>query len=184
MVAEVDFKMCKMIYEGKIYGPYLRKDGRQHVVVLFNKKKITVSYPKFLVENHINRKLSLDETIDHINKDFSDNNLSNLRIINKKDHSSQDVLRIKVEFICPICEKHITYFNKRASDVISNKKRGRSGPYCSRKCAGKGGSNFDAHINVSYFNTKESAFLETERVEAIKFGEVLASNVDDNTEPS
>ena len=37
----------------KIYGPYTRKeDNRQHVIIIDGEKRRTVSYPKFLMEQH------------------------------------------------------------------------------------------------------------------------------------
>lgn len=47
----------------KIYGPYLRKDGRQHLVIVEDNKKYTISYPKWLMENHLKRKLDLRVTL-------------------------------------------------------------------------------------------------------------------------
>lgn len=73
----------------KVYGPYKRKDGRQHVIVYYEDgRQRTVSYPKFLMERHLGRELHPDkETIDHINNDFNDNRLENLRIIDRVSHS-------------------------------------------------------------------------------------------------
>jgi hypothetical protein len=42
----------------KIYGPYTRKDGRKHVIVHYDGGRIrTVSYPKWLMEQHLGREL-------------------------------------------------------------------------------------------------------------------------------
>lgn len=37
-----------MIYEGKVYGPYTRDDGRKHVIINNNGIHTTISYPKYL----------------------------------------------------------------------------------------------------------------------------------------
>ena len=38
-----------MYEDYKVYGPYKRRDGRQHVILKKDKIKITVSYPKYLM---------------------------------------------------------------------------------------------------------------------------------------
>ena len=111
------------VYDGyKVYGPYYRKDGRQHVILaevgLGRKgKRITVSYPKFLVEEHIGRKLEPDETVDHIDGNFSNNSLDNLRIVPRKDHCrSHACCRKEIVKVCVICGKEfITHNNKRVT---------------------------------------------------------------------
>ena len=41
----------------RIYGPYYRKDGRQHIVAYDGMIKRTISYPRFLLETHLGRVL-------------------------------------------------------------------------------------------------------------------------------
>ena len=68
-----------------IYGPYKRKDGRKHLVLYDTgiKSKQTVSYPKYLVEQHYRITLKDNETVDHINNDFSDDSLENLQVLDR-----------------------------------------------------------------------------------------------------
>lgn len=48
-----------------IYGPYTsKKDGRKRIVVKYeNGIKKTISYPKYLMELHINKYLDEDDTM-------------------------------------------------------------------------------------------------------------------------
>lgn len=90
----------------KVYGPYTRKDGRQIVVLkepgVENRR--TVSYPKYIVECKIGRYLSEDETVDHIDGDFLNNDYSNLRIIPRSEHCRSHVYRkVKQKRVCPVC---------------------------------------------------------------------------------
>ena len=58
-----------MVYENcRFYGPYLnKKDNRLRCIVVFpDRVKRTISYPKYLMEVHLDRYLEEDETIDHI----------------------------------------------------------------------------------------------------------------------
>lgn len=118
----------------KIYGPYTGKDGRQRVIIhQENGKKRTVSYPKFLVESLIGRQLLDDETIDHIDGNFSNNVLSNLRIVYRKQHCYEDAIRIKPEIytrVCVMCGKEIEYDTSKRVQRIN---------FCSRQCSGKYG---------------------------------------------
>lgn len=122
----------------KIYGPYTRKDNRQHVCIIYTDgTRKTKSYPRFLLETHLNRELTKEETVDHINNDFTDNRIDNLQILTLQENilkQHQLNPRKTVTFICPNCNKEAT---KWESDVKHNKKCGKSGPFCSRKCAGQ-----------------------------------------------
>lgn len=49
-----------------IYGPYARSDGRKHMILIDeNGFRTTISYPKYLMEQYLGRKLADDETVDH-----------------------------------------------------------------------------------------------------------------------
>ena len=123
----------------KVYGPYTRKDGRQQVVLVHeNSRKQTMSYPKYLMEQHLKRALLGSETVDHINNDFTDNRIENLQILTRAENAAKEMRRPErakkfYEFTCPMCG---TFAVKPLNFVKANKSKGRAGPFCSRKCAG------------------------------------------------
>jgi hypothetical protein len=132
----------------RIYGPYSRRDGRKHMVYVLpdkdgiyrkHSKKSTVSYPKWLMEQELGRILDPDlETIDHKDRDFTNNNLDNFRIIERSKHAKDDAKRLaSIEFICFWCKNKFIDNNPRHR--IYNKNRGKKGPFCSKSCAGKYG---------------------------------------------
>lgn len=126
-----------MVYENcKIYGPYISKDGRSRISVTFsNGFKCTVSYPKYLMECHLNRYLGKDETVDHIDCDFTNNALDNLQVLPRAEHARKDAVKaLPLECVCACGRKFIA---KNRRDVFNNRKKGKSGPYCSRTCAGR-----------------------------------------------
>ena len=122
----------------KVHGPYKRKqDGRQIVIIIENNgKRRTVSYPKWIMEMQLGRKLDPDlETVDHIDSNFENNSIENLRIVPRKEHSGDDTRRVKlVKFTCAWCDKEF----ERSPRLIRDKaKKNKAGPFCSRSCAGK-----------------------------------------------
>lgn len=127
------------VYEGyTCYGPYIRKDGRSHVVLInrnsTNRTRITVSYPKYLVECYLNRYLTENETVDHIDGNFSNNSLSNLRVVDRALHAKSHTAH-KKEFVkrCVICN---TEFVTKNNYLITC-----SSPQCRGKCAHINGYN-------------------------------------------
>lgn len=122
----------------KVYGPYERKDRRKHVIIVHDDgRKQTKSYPKYLLEQHIGRELLLNETADHIDNDKTNNDITNLQILTRKDNSKKAMnLRPRkvYKFVCPCCGNAA---EKYLNQVLANWKKGKAGPYCSRRCAGK-----------------------------------------------
>lgn len=123
----------------KIYGPYRRPDGRQHVIIINNGKRRTVSYPKWLMEQELGRELHpYLETIDHIDGNFTNNDLSNLRVIERKQHINEDRKRVKaVVTACIGCKTELI---RSASQLNRNARLGKAGPFC-KPCAGTYGAN-------------------------------------------
>ena len=122
----------------KVFGPYKRQiDGRQIVIIKNDDGSYrTVSYPKYLVEKNLGRPLHPDEeTVDHIDSNKDNNNLDNLRIVPRQQHSGDDTRRVKlVSFDCAMCNQK---FERSPRLVRDKSKKGRSGPFCSRQCAGR-----------------------------------------------
>lgn len=130
-----NIKKAKLKYK-KVFGPYEKKDGRKIVIVIeTNGKRRTVSYPKWILENHLGRKLKIDETVDHWDSDFNNNDIDNLKILPRDVHSANDTRRVKlIDLECDWCKKSF----KRSPRLLRDKsKKGVSGKFCSKSCAGK-----------------------------------------------
>lgn len=125
----------------KVYGPYTRADGRKHIIYYdFNNIRRTQSYPRYLMEQKLNRKLNSSEHIDHINGDHTDDRIENLQILSQKENNQKSMIETNREakyhdFICPICSKksRILLRNYKRNQIT----KGHSGPYCSKSCTGK-----------------------------------------------
>lgn len=120
----------------KVYGPYLRKDGRKHVVHYDGETRRTQSYPRYLMEQHLGRELLEDETVDHINGDFTDDRIENFQLLSRAEHTRKDTKPAEIgTFDCEWCgdEFEMPMRQYRGNQVV----KGKAGPYCSRSCAGK-----------------------------------------------
>lgn len=119
----------------KVYGPYTRKDGRKHIILYDGINRTTISYPKYLMEQHLGRKLEDWETVDHINEDFTDDRIENLQILSRADNIRKSIVPEElINITCGWCSKITT---KKAKDVRGNEKKGYLIHYCDRSCAGK-----------------------------------------------
>lgn len=126
----------------KVYGPYVHKTGqlkgRKYVTIHCDGKKTSMLYSRYIMEQKIGRKLEYDETVDHIDEDFTNDDISNLKIETRSDNAKKSArLRRKIsyiEFICPECKQPS---KKEERYVKHNRSMGKAGPFCSRSCAGK-----------------------------------------------
>ena len=132
-----------------VLGPYLRKDGRKHVVLnnsLLPKgapgKLKTISYPKALIEIEKNSTLLTNETVDHIDCDFTNNDLSNLRVLPRNIHCKQDAIRYNDTTVnCLYCGAIIELTGPQVKTLVSNAHRGKVGPFCGKTCSGRYGKD-------------------------------------------
>ncbi len=147
------------------------------------KKSTSISYPKYLMEKYLNRKLLENETVDHIDRNPLNNNLSNLRIIDRKKHAKEDALRNKDVIVkCSYCRKEFIIKGDKIRYRIRPDKL-NTGYFCSRTCSGKYGTDIqngrivpkqvEDIIPERYCYKNLSAQREISDVELRKFGEVL-----------
>lgn len=126
-----------MLTYSKVYGPYLRKDGRKHVILrLTNGKLRTISYPKWLLMQ-AGTVFKKDDTVDHEDADFKNDDYINLRVLPRAINSSIAHNRIdKVEVKCIKCDCVLL---RDARALHHNAILGKAGPFC-KKCGGSYGA--------------------------------------------
>lgn len=143
----------------KVYGPYRRQDGRQIVIIKNDDgSSRTVSWPKHIMEKHLGRPLDPNsETVDHLDFNKDNNDLSNLRIVPRDEHSADDTRRVKnIKLNCSFCKKEF----ERSPRLIRDKsKKGVGGQFCSRQCAGR----YSRQLQLGLIDKMESpAYVESE----------------------
>lgn len=120
----------------KVYGPYTRKsDGREVVrLKLTNGKFKMKSYARYLKEIELGRELDRnEETVDHKNRNHTDNEAENLQILTRVENAAKSALRREdVKDNCVYCGTEFTLTKSQ----VRNSSRRQAGPFCSRKCTG------------------------------------------------
>ncbi|WP_298752123.1 HNH endonuclease [uncultured Arcobacter sp.] len=135
----------------KVYGVHTRKDGRQ--TILLNKSYMskhdkgrnkTISYPKAIMEVHLNKKLDKNETVDHIDKNPLNNDISNLQVLTLSEHGKLDCKRRKPIFLlCDYCGKE---FQATVNQIINRNTGRKLASCCSRSCSGKYGKEIQMGV--------------------------------------
>lgn len=89
---------------------------------------------RIVMENYLNRVLTKDEVVHHINEDKKDNRIENLVVMDKKEHVKHHMEYKKrtIYLKCPWCEKSFT--RTRNKTYLLN---GTRYTCCSRRCSGK-----------------------------------------------
>jgi hypothetical protein len=125
----------------KVYGPYTRKDGRKHVILKSSNFRKTISYPRYLMEQHIGRSLTDEETVDHINGDFTDDRIENLQILTREQNSAkqfEDNPELRAKYVTLECHYCGNIFQRRESRYREGLGKNKNqGFFCSRSCQGK-----------------------------------------------
>lgn len=176
--------MEKVYKNCKYTGPYCNSEGRLFINIDKFGKRTTLSYPKYIVEVAINRYLTEEETVHHIDGNPLNNNLENLAILARKEHSKLDSLKRKsIVTQCKWCNCNFLIEGSK----LRYRERGKAGPFCSRSCSGKYGKS----IQLGKPKKNTSNFLKVyvkERYtgnsinEELNIGEALTHNGDGNTE--
>ncbi len=128
----------------KLYGPYIGQAGRRHVIWYDTetKKRKTQSYARYLVEQYLGRELLPGEHVDHIDGDRTHDVISNLQVLTQAENNRKAVVEQgrsakKHQFTCPACGEpgEVLLRSYKRNQI----KLGKSGPYCSKSCAGMAG---------------------------------------------
>ncbi len=128
----------------KVYGPYTdRNNDNRQIILLYGANGIrrTLSWPRAMMEVKLGRLLNKEELVDHVDENPTNNTYDNFQILTFEENTNKSILingRQQKYFkgVCSICGN---IFEKPLNIVKHNLKQNKSGPYCSKSCAGKVG---------------------------------------------
>ena len=64
--------------------------GRRRVIVFYEGgKREDLAYARYIMQEHIGKKLNKNEHVDHINGDFTDDRIENLQVLSASDHKKK-----------------------------------------------------------------------------------------------
>ena len=119
--------------------PYSYDKRRKFVVITFDDgSKKSVSYPRYVMEQHLGHPLPANKDVHHKDENPSNNDISNLelvdRIKHRRDHSTKHSFEESTE-TCVICGKQFVYTVQRKRDYFHNTgKLVNDNPTCSKVC--------------------------------------------------
>lgn len=127
---------------------YCCRDGRTRVY-LKNEKRV-ISYPRYLMEQKIGRKLLEVEQVHHKDENPLNNNIDNLEIKIFGEHQREHSTKYFDKVVkCPWCGNEFLWTAKKQRTFHSNHKRKDrvfliDEPFCSKECTGA----FGKHIQL------------------------------------
>ena len=83
----------------RIYGPYLRKDGRMTVVLSDGRTTSSRQLARVRLDASLARRLVDDETVDHLDNDFTNDHIS------KYHRRDGHIPRKDIEQTCVVCNR-------------------------------------------------------------------------------
>lgn len=120
---------------------YIREcpDGRKRVDLFnSNRDRTTISYSRYLFSVHSGEIVPDNVTIDHVDEDKSNDDISNLQPLSpeenvrKRNTYYRENIQVKYEMLCPECGSKIVLTKSQARSRKDNMRT-----FCSRTWAGK-----------------------------------------------
>lgn len=122
-----------------LYVVYHRGEGRRYANLVHidgsDRKRITISYARYLMSVKLGRILTPDEEVDHIDGDRLNDSIENLQVLTKDAHRKKTLENIHhevVDAMCPMCKSIFTR-NKNKMKLSY----GARLMFCSRSCSGR-----------------------------------------------
>ena len=161
-IVELDKEALLKLYPEyhTVFGPYIRKDNRKLVLLSGDKIRKTISYPKALVEVHLNTRLREDDTVDHKDRNKQNDSIGNLVVRRRKEHCKLDAVYVEVKDMnCSWCSKKI----KLSRGQHDTRSLNKAGPFCSRSCSGHYGKSIQLGATPTKRQTIHKRYYQLEK---------------------
>lgn len=131
----------------RVSGPYVfsrgRLKGRKYLTVYYRDgTKGSMLYSRYVMEQALGYRLSVEETVDHIDEDFTNDKVENLQVLSLSENIRKSAkLRRQITFVEVTCVRCGQKTMKELRNVKHASNQGKAGPFCGRSCAGKYGAD-------------------------------------------
>lgn len=116
---------------------YKQKDGRKFIVYKGEDNKYhSKAYARYLMEQHLGRKLTNEEEVHH--KDYNKTNdvIENLEVKNKTAHRREHNIKPIIIEHCYICGNDIIVDSRKRANHYRSKNKNPDKWFCSKHCSG------------------------------------------------
>lgn len=119
------------------YGYVVTNRQNRKTLILWNssKNRSSTQYARYLLATNLGRYLTPTETVDHIDGDKTNNDISNLQILSRGDNIRKSQKLPLYETVCYICGKK--FYKARNLSKANKEKLDRGELTCSRQCGYK-----------------------------------------------
>lgn len=135
MKIKLEYPFCEKWSKGYLVT---NSENRRNVILYNNTKdRTTVSYARYLMSVHLGRFLNIDEHVDHIDNDKTNDSITNLQILSQLENSRKQSVfafggKKMVQLKCPFC-KNIFERKYGNTQLVPSYKNKIS--CCSRACS-------------------------------------------------
>ena len=144
------------------YSEYINTEGRKCLIYKgTDGKQHSISYARYLMEQHLGRKLTSDEVVHHIDGDKTHDVIENLQLLSKYDHAhhhgEEQRKYYDTEEVCFICGNIFKVSAKSHTKKASNKNQCPNSInkyFCCKRCQGIYGSTIQKNFGFAVYYEK------------------------------
>lgn len=116
---------------------YKQKDGRKFIVYKGEDNKYhSKAYARYLIEQHLGRKLTNEEEVHHKDHNKMNDVIENLEVKNKTIHRREHNIKPIIIEHCYICGSDIIVDSKKRANHYRSKNKNPDKWFCSKHCSG------------------------------------------------
>lgn len=116
---------------------YKQKDGRKFIVYKGEDNKYhSKAYARYLMEQHLGRKLTNEEEVHHKDHNKMNDVIENLEVKNKTIHRREHNIKPIIIEHCYICGSDVIVDSKKRANHYRSKNKNPDKWFCSKHCSG------------------------------------------------
>lgn len=116
---------------------YKQKDGRKFIVYKGEDNKYhSKAYARYLMEQHLGRKLTNEEEVHHKDHNKMNDVIENLEVKNKTTHRREHNIKPIIIEHCYICGSNIIVDSRKRANHYRSKNKNPDKWFCSKHCSG------------------------------------------------